>query len=256
MIITEENTNTKYDLIGDEIGKMVCDAGKKRKEKEEAAHSASPLVPSKTIFFTSNVGGERETAEYSVYVIKSREDKRKLRNVVQSFFDECKMAREEDTDKPSPLIIQRGSDEENDMVIIRSGLDIAVTPLRKSKKEEEGYVAAKPPAYGDDVDNSSKAFQKVLKLVEGVRSESATPLRHIAKKDENFIGKAKGGAKKLRNYDQGMVTKADKERVLTSFMDLFIKETETEEYLPEKDKILEKVKDALATETDSPSFYK
>jgi len=253
--ITERETATEIELSEDEIGKVLRDAGKIRKEKEKTAHITSPLVPSKVVSFTSNVSGKRETVEHPVYVIQSKEDKRRFRNIIQKFYDDSNKARKEDTDKPSPLIIQRGLDEENDMVILRPGLDIAAAPLRKSSKAVEGYVATQPPAYGDAVDEAPQAFKKILKLVEGVRSTSATPLRHIAEIDKDFIGKDKGGAKKLRNYDKGKATKKDEEKILRLVGDIFIKTAKTEKTLV-KGEVLKKLKDVLATETDSPSFSK
>ena len=78
-------------------------------------------------------------------------------------------------------------------------------------------------------------------------------LRHIAQKDEDFIGKDKGGAKKLRNYDEGKVTKADEEKVFKLFANLFVKKLK-ERPSSNITEIKNEIKRELATETDLTSF--
>lgn len=247
--ITDQHTLTEYKISKDEAVEMIQESGKIRKEKQAAANNNYPLVNNKIIKFTSNINAEKKTEEYPLYLINNREDKRKGRDLIQKFFDESQQGK-----KPEPLFLQMGPDENTDVNIIRSGLDIAVSPLRKSAKKEEGYLAKKPPAYGSDVDESSKSLQKALKLVEGSRSKSAPVLRHIAKKDDDFIGKVKGGAKKLRNFDEGKVSKADEEKVLNSLADHYIDKLSMNENPPHIIEINHQIKCDLATETDSASF--
>ena len=73
-------------------------------------------------------------------------------------------------------------------------MDVGLAPL-EIREGKEGYVASKPPPYGNEVDEAPQAFQKTLKIIEGTRSTTASVLRHIAESDEDFIGKSKGGKK-------------------------------------------------------------
>ena len=167
IIITDQQTQTEYTLTKSEIMKMIQKCGKNRKEKQAISNSSLPLASSKNIKFTSKINGKKETEEYPLYEIKNRESKRKARDMIQKLYDESKQG-----NKPEPLFLQIGPDENTDVTIIRSGLDIVASPLRKSEKEYEGYLAAKPPAYGAAVYTSLKSFQKTLQLVEGARSTS------------------------------------------------------------------------------------
>jgi len=247
--ITDQQSQIEYKLPKAEIMKMIQNCGEIRKAKQVRSNHASPLVPTKSIKFTSTIDKMKTTEEHPLYEIKDKESKRKARDLIQKLYDESKQG-----NKPAPLFLQIGPDENTDITIIRPGLDIAASPLRKSEKAKEGYLASKPPAYGTAVNTSPLSFQKTLKLVEGARSNSAPVLRHIAQTDDDFIGKDKGGAQKLRNYDIGKVTKTDEEKVFKLFASLFISKLKEKKASSNIVEIKEKIICELATETDSASF--
>ena len=96
-----------------------------------------------------------------------------------------------------------------------------------------------------------KALDRILRIVEGARSDSARSLRHIASSNETFIGSVKGGLRKMKNYDEGKITKPDSKKIAENLIQLFVKK-------PPLDKSNEGMKAHLKslvnTETDSPAF--
>jgi hypothetical protein len=249
-----------YSLTTEEVNEVIRAAGKTRKKKEKKAQNESPLLPTDTISFTSNINGKQKTVDAEIYQIENKEDKRKFRAVAQKHYDKSIASRKNGTPRPAPIFVQRGPDPITDISVLRAGLDVGLSPL-EIRENIAGYAATKPPCYGNEVDETCDAFQQALKIIEGTRSNSSTVLRHLAEEDEDFIGHNKGGAKKLRNFDDDIVTKKDQEIVMTSFANVFGKKVEERKIhhkndFPSKKTILNEIAKELGTETDSPSFYK
>lgn len=116
-----------YSLTTKDINEAIIAAGKRRKAKEKKAQSDSPLMPTGTISFTSS---KKETKDIEVYRVDNKEDKRKLRHIMQEFHDESVESRKNGTARPEPIAIQRGGD----LSILRPGFDVALAPLRKERK--------------------------------------------------------------------------------------------------------------------------
>lgn len=247
-----------YSLTKEEVNEAINIAGKTRKKKERRAQKKSPLEPTDAILFTANINGKKETIEAELYIISDKEDKQKFRAVAQKHYNKSIAARENGTPRPDPIFVQRYPDQMIDLSILRAGLDVSLAPL-EIRENIPGYAATKPPRY-DEVDETCEAFQQSLRITEGTRSKSASVLRHLAEEDKDFIGHSKGGAKILRNFDNGLVTKKHQETVLKLFAKFFREKVEENEiqykkYFPDKDEILEEIVTELGTETDSFSFY-
>lgn len=138
--------------------------------------------------------------------------------------------------------------KEPDLVQIKTGkgtYDVAVAPTKK--RRDEDYTVKSPPPYGEPM---CKAVEKILKIIEGSRSETARCLRHIAPKNDDFIGSVKGGRARMQKYDQKAATRRDQAKIAESVRQIFIEH-------PPQDKTLSKhLEGILNTETDSPSFWK
>ena len=239
LTIVDAFTGNRILLEEDFVRAVINAAGDRRKHKEKMVDSARPLEPSGTIVFTLSKGSP---TEYPLYKVRSTEEKRRMRATLQNFYDQCMAARRGNGSMPDALFVQRGPDEANDIVRVWPGKDIAASPLRPGPKE--GYVAGNPPPYGPKLAEASLGFQKTLRMVEGVRSPAASPLRRLAKQDGDFIGSASKGAEKLRKYYNGTETKVDRAKVLHSFATFIEEKIESYSLLTH-----EALVDELGTET-------
>lgn len=225
--------NTKLD--NEEIRQTLLKAAKTRKKKELDAQTKDPLTLNlkKTVQYTEN--GKLQKKSVDVYRLQNKEDKRRFRTIVQGLIDNKTDAR--------TFVLYKN---EPDLIQIKTGkgtYDVAVSPTQK--KNDDSYVVKAPPPYGKPM---CKSLQKILKIVEGTRSETARSLRHIATQDDHFIGSVKGGRARMQRYDKKAATRKDQEKIANGIRNLFISHSPKKGTVPKKH-----LENLLDTETDSPS---
>jgi hypothetical protein len=224
-------------LNNEEIRNAMLIAGKIRKQKEVDAHVKNPLIPQTQKMVRYTQDGVKQTVFVPVYHLRTKEDKRRFRAMIQEFVDNKTDAR--------TFVFYAN---EADLVQVKTGkgtYDVAVAPTKK--RRDGDYTVKSPPPYGEPM---CKAVEKILKIIEGSRSETARCLRHIAQQNDDFIGSVKGGRARMQKYDQKAVARRDQEKIAESVRQIFIK------YPPQNKPLSKHLEGLLNTETDSPSFWR